>query len=288
VRWIVLVFGTTVVLSGCHLALPLESGSEDGPRPDAAVADQATFLDAVRDASPDRSMVDQATKDVTVPDEALPDLARVDQAAPDQAAPDQAAPDQAAPDQAVPDQAVPDQTLPDKAVPDLGLPVTYPYNSGYAVCTSPKNLSTTTCEKDTGTGLMTVDLLDDTKQIPYYIYLTFELDAQIAGKSCTKATVTLTVADQGNAKADQSGELWQVDVFDASTLAGGLPTKIKILGADKGPVQLSQPVSWDIPTSLLSAGTVYLGVFPTTNDGVEYWNSSPSAKTPPVLEVTCQ
>ena len=258
-RWIGLVVGTTVVLSGCHLALPLESGSEDGHRPDAAVADQVTFLDAVRDASPDRSMVDQAMKDVTVPDEALPDLARVDQAVPDQ------------------------------AVPDLGPPVTYTYTSGYAVCTSPQDLNTTKCENDTGQGLMTVDLLDDTKQIPYHIYLSFQLDAQIAGKVCTKATVTLTVADQGNAKADQSGKLWQVDTFDASSLALELPTQIKPLGADKGPVQLSQPVSWDIPTSLVSAsGTVYLGVFPTTTDGVEYWNSGPSAKTPPVLEVTCQ
>ena len=258
-RWIGLVVGTTVVLSGCHLALPLESGSEDGHRPDAAVADQVTFLDAVRDASPDRSMVDQAMKDVTVPDEALPDLARVDQAVPDQ------------------------------AVPDLGPPVTYTYTSGYAVCTSPQALNTTTCEKDTGLGLMTVDLYDATKQISYYIYLTFQLDAQIAGKACTKATVTLTVADQGNAKANQSGKLWQVDYFDATTLAGGLPTKIKLLGADQGQVVLSQPVSWDIPTSLVSAsGTVYLGVFPTTTDGVEYWNSGPSAKTPPVLEVTCQ
>lgn len=269
-----------MVLSGCHLALPLEPGSEDTHRSDAwTTTDQSTFLDASRDAPPDQTAVDQGAVDAPFPDSALIDLAQADLAVTDQMAPDRIAPDQ----------IVPDQMAPDQAVPDLGPPQVYTYTSGYAVCTSPQDLSTTQCEQDTGAGLMTVDLLDDTKQIPFYIYLSFDLDAQIAGKVCTAAAVTLTVADQGNAKADQSGELWQVSAFDANSLGLGLPTKLKKLGADQGPVALSQPVSWPIPTGLVSAnGTVYLGVFPTTSDGVEYWNSSKQAKTPPVLAVTCQ
>jgi hypothetical protein len=147
------------------------------------------------------------------------------------------------------------------------------------------------CEKSSGLGQMTVDSVNSglTGSPASAAFLSFALDAAFAGKQVLAVRLQLTVSNHSNANSNKSGEIWSVEPFTRPDLfttvpaqQGGAP-----LAVDLGPVVQLQVVEWQLPTSAVTAGqSVYLGVFPTSSDGVDYYAKISPA--PPKLIVEYQ
>lgn len=133
---------------------------------------------------------------------------------------------------------------------------------------------------------MSVDELVSATGARNEAYLRFDLDSAVAGKKIVSVKLRLVVSDKTSADSDQTGEVWEVASFTASGLYSGVPSKLgsSALAPDRGPVLEGDEVSWDLPTNLVKPnGSVFLGVFPVTSDGVEYWNKN--GDVPPKLVI---
>jgi len=143
------------------------------------------------------------------------------------------------------------------------------------------------CETATGAGQMSVDsqnsAIPGTGPDPQTAsFVSFPLDDAFAGKQVLSVTLEITVSNGVNAHSPASGEVWEVASFTLSSLAGTVPAKqgSAALAPDQGAVTQLQVVSWTLPNATVTAGqTLYLGVFPTATDGIDYTATGASAPT---------
>lgn len=122
---------------------------------------------------------------------------------------------------------------------------------------------------------------------PAAAFMRFEISNTLAGKIVTQVTLQVTVNNDANADGQASGEVWTVSSFTRPSLFTTVPTKVSKVGNSQGPVVQNQTVSWLLPSSLVTAGQpVFLGIFPTTTNGVDYYNAL--GLKPPTLIVDYQ
>ena len=163
-------------------------------------------------------------------------------------------------------------------------PGTVSYVATVAECTNPVQPDPALCEATTGINNLNVDLQDSTSGLAHITYLRFDLDAKISGKTVTALTLRLVATNEFKADSSNSGEVWQVTPFNLSDLSSKVPSKVgsTALAGDLGAVVQNQTMDWKLPVTIATPNApVYLGVYPTTDDGVNYWNSK--GLKPPTL-----
>ena len=105
-------------------------------------------------------------------------------------------------------------------------------------------------------------------------FFRFDLDQQLVGRVIESAFLELNVADFDEAKSPQTGELWEVEPFDPATTSVRSPARVGAnLAPSHGPVTPGTKVQLQIPpTKLRPNSSLYLGVLPSSNDGVDYYD----------------
>lgn len=123
---------------------------------------------------------------------------------------------------------------------------------------------------------MSVDSSDSTTLLPIHSFIRFDIDDAIMGKTIDTVTLRLKVTASMKASSTQSGEIWRVQLFTESSLHMSEPAKVggTPIGMDKGAVIQNQVLDWSLPASLVAPNQgVFLGVFPLSSDGVNYYNT---------------
>jgi hypothetical protein len=170
------------------------------------------------------------------------------------------------------------------------IPVHLNYGATLAACMDPALPDLTTCTDDKGAKQLAIDgMVDATGTRMFTAYIRFDTDAQLVGKTITAVSLILTNSGIGSADSDQSGEVWSVSAFTETTLSTMAPTKIGgvALAPTQGAVALGQVVTFVLPPGIVAANQpVYLGLYPDSGDGVQYWDTTGTA--PPVLHVDAQ
>lgn len=160
------------------------------------------------------------------------------------------------------------------------------FTATVAECISPTVFDPDACELSTGMGQMAVDTSDSATLLPIHSFIRFDIDGTIANKTIDAVTLRLTVTNDAKAPSNQSGEIWRVQSFTASSLEMSEPAKMGTspIGADKGAVTANQVLDWSLPTNIVAANQgVFLGVFPISSDGVNYYNTA--GAEPPRLTI---
>jgi hypothetical protein len=119
---------------------------------------------------------------------------------------------------------------------------------------------------------------------PIYAFLRFEVNGTIANKVVDAVTLRLTATDAPKAPGNASGEIWEVESFTMATLATTVPAKLgnTAISPNQGAVTQNQEISWPLPSGIVAPNTaVFLGLYPLSTDGVNYWNNDGAA--PPQL-----
>ncbi len=163
------------------------------------------------------------------------------------------------------------------------------YAASIAECIDPLVLDPDDCEADAGAGHLNVDLEDGATASPVQSYLAFPIDGAIAGHSVLDVTLSLTVSADLGSNSNSSGEIWLVSAFSLADLSSAEPTKIgnQPLAADLGSVALSRTVTFTLPPASVAPNTtLYLGIYPLSTNGVNYYNNA--GATPPQLSITYQ
>lgn len=163
------------------------------------------------------------------------------------------------------------------------------YLADVAACIDPIILDPDACEAANGADAMNIDENDTASTHPYHAFVSFELDSAFAGKTIQQVTLRLVVASYDKSAGDQSGEIWEVEQFDELDLDDYAPAKVgaAALAQSGGPVTQGQVVEWTLPVDFVAPEkNIYLGIFPVSDDGVDYWNDD--GAVPPVLVITYQ
>ncbi len=137
---------------------------------------------------------------------------------------------------------------------------------------------------------MSVDLVDvGQNNAEVHSFLRFDF-VEIPGPLHQLRLVLTTTSDPNAGSPDSTGELWQVNPFDYTTLetlGGPLNVGLNPIGANQGAIGSSAPVEWLLPPAgdIVVEGAAYFAVRPTSTDGVMYWAHNGSH--PPQLFMDC-
>ena len=103
-------------------------------------------------------------------------------------------------------------------------------------------------------------------------FFAFELDDSFTAGEVTAVTLELGSGGFGG-DSDQSGDVWQVAAFTRDDLFTSTPAQLGAdpVGVGVGQVSSCQVVSWPLSMTVEPNTTVYLGVFPTSYNGVDYF-----------------
>jgi hypothetical protein len=102
--------------------------------------------------------------------------------------------------------------------------------------------------------------------------LAFELDDSFIAANVVAVKLQLATGGLGS-ESESSGEVWEVAPFTRNDLFGTLPAK-------QGAAPIADPligvaactvVEWTLPLAVEPSTTVYLGVFPRSSNGVDYF-----------------
>jgi hypothetical protein len=155
---------------------------------------------------------------------------------------------------------------------DIG-PTHFEYVASVADCIDPLAPDLTACQARKGPSQLVSDRNDTATLTPWYAYVRFDFDSQLAGAKLASVVLRAAATDSADAPSNMSGEIWQVSEFTETDLATTVPTKLARLAPDQGAVVNRQIVEWQLPAMSIAAGTpLCLGILPTTDDGVHYWN----------------
>jgi hypothetical protein len=160
---------------------------------------------------------------------------------------------------------------------------TVEYEATLAVCTEPGVFDPAHCALEAGVDQFTIDASDVDGNVSNG-WLRFELDDQIEGVDIAGAELVLHVGNEELDDSDQTGEVWLVEPFDATTLTMYDPGALEILAEDMGAVAVDTIVVFELPSAVITPTSVlYLGLFATTDDGLDYY--SHTAIDPPRLVI---
>lgn len=161
----------------------------------------------------------------------------------------------------------------------------FTYAATVAECASPNIVDPMYCRSINGNTQLVVDEKDSTTNLPWYAFVRFDLDGAIAGKIVSSVTLRVVATTNGKADGPNSGDVWRVSAFSLQSLQQNqLPAKqgSSKLAGSQGAVKEQQVVEWPLPVSTVSpSAPVYLGIYLTTSDGVNYWNTD--GEEPPQL-----
>jgi hypothetical protein len=173
--------------------------------------------------------------------------------------------------------------------PPGAMPMTFIFPAAIAECINPAVPSTANCRSVNGDTQMVVDADDSSTNNPWLGFVRFDIDDKVAGKTVTQVRLQLRTTSNSKAPATKSGAIWQVQSFTLASLSMTVPAHVGAtpLGPDKGAVSQNMTLTWQMPTSLVTANNgVFFSVETTSGDGTNYWNTS--GTTPPVLIVDVQ
>jgi len=131
------------------------------------------------------------------------------------------------------------------------------------------------CKTAAGTAELTVDRSTEiagNDNVTAAAMLTFTLDDSFTAGEVT--AVTLEMASGGfGGDTDESGEVWEVAPFARADLFTATPAKVGAdpVGPGIGQVISCEVVSWPLSLAVEPNTTVYLGVFPTSTNGADYF-----------------
>ena len=154
---------------------------------------------------------------------------------------------------------------------------THEFVAAIALCTDPVMLDPDACEGATGPNHMRVDTqFTELGNEPATAWLRFDVDDTVVVTGSTTVTLQLVVGDTPDGDSNASGEVWEVEPFTAADLSNTQPATVgAVLGDDLGAVTFGETVQWSLPSTLIAPGeSVYLGVLPVSNNGVDYWNAN--------------
>lgn len=174
------------------------------------------------------------------------------------------------------------------ATTDPGGGGSYAYVAVIAECVGP-GLDPDACEAITDPDAIQTDAQDIATGGPIYSFLRFDLDDAFAGAQVTSVTLRMHTADYDSAESEQSGEIFEVEPFERDDLYVGAPAQVgnTPIGPDVGPVAGDQDVTWALPETIaVAGGSIYLGLFPASEDGVHYWDETTA--DPPTVIVVAQ
>lgn len=162
------------------------------------------------------------------------------------------------------------------------------YPAVVADCINPDLPDPDACATEVAQNRMTVDTEFDAVNDPTArnVYLRFDLDGTLAGKTIDAVNVRLHVPNTSGSDSTQSGEIWVVDPFDRQALFVGPPAQVggSPVSPNLGAVALDSDVLFPLPNnSVTPGGNVYLGILPLSTNGVDYFNNAGAA--PPALVV---
>jgi hypothetical protein len=162
------------------------------------------------------------------------------------------------------------------------------YAAAVADCINPGLPDPDACALEVGQNRMTVDSEFDaiSDPTPRHVYLRFNLDGILAGKTIDAVNVRLHVPDTNGSNSTHSGDMWEVAPFDRQALFVGPPAQVgsSPISPNLGAVGIDSDVLFPLPTdSVTAGGSVYLGILPLSTNGVDYLNNGGSE--PPALVV---
>jgi hypothetical protein len=175
--------------------------------------------------------------------------------------------------------------LPSQIEPDASFEGALSYPATVAECVDPMQPDPAKCRMIKGNTQLVIDNKDATTGHPWNAFIRFDLDDALAGHTVTHVALRVTATDDSLAPSPDSGTPYSVAAFTLQSLTGTLPAKVGgPLVASKGPVTQLEAIDFELPPAIAAASSpVYIGLFPTNNDGVNYWNRD--GATPPVLLV---
>jgi len=169
-------------------------------------------------------------------------------------------------------------------------PITVEYMASVTDCVNPASPNPDDCAQSAGAGKLRIDTDDNNTHQPWEAYLRFDLDNQLAGRTPTKITLYVTTTSDSSAPSPNSGEIWEVGMFDRNSLFSSAPAKMgaSSLAGDLGSVAKSMTCSWTLVSSTLVGAnkSVYLGLLPLSSDYALYYGKD--GTTPPKLVIVAQ
>jgi hypothetical protein len=164
-----------------------------------------------------------------------------------------------------------------------GGPLSIEYEATLAVCTEPGVFDPEHCALEAGDDQFTIDAADVDGQVSNG-WLRFDLDDQLEGAELVSAELVLRVGPEEFDESDQTGEVWLVEAFDALSLMTADPGALEIVAEDLGAVAVDTVVVFELPLAVIVPGSaLYLGLFATTDDGLDYL--SHTSDDPPRLVI---
>ncbi len=106
------------------------------------------------------------------------------------------------------------------------------------------------------------------------VFLRFNVDSTVAGKTVTAVTLSLKVGSQGGNESNSTGDVWRVSAFTRPALFSGVPSKVGStpVAGDLGAASLGATITFTLPSGLPQASTpLYLGRLP----GLDQWHGLP-------------
>ncbi len=163
------------------------------------------------------------------------------------------------------------------------------YTATIAECLDPTLPDPDQCKAVNGAAQLVIDTSDSQTLNPWQAYLRFELDDAIAGKRVVAVTLVAVATDNVKAPGPDTGSIWRVEQFTASSLFNTTPVQLdsQPLAGSQGPVVKLQPINWPLPIDLVAPNSaVFLGLLPNNSDGVNYSNLA--GPSPPRLIIDVQ
>jgi hypothetical protein len=112
---------------------------------------------------------------------------------------------------------------------------------------------------------------------PWYAFVRFDLDGAIASMKVERVTLRVVATSNSKSAGPNTGDVWRVSAFTLQSLQlNQLPSKqgTSKLAGTQGAVKPLDVVEWPLSPSLVQPDQpVYLGIYLTTSDGVNYWNT---------------
>ncbi len=149
------------------------------------------------------------------------------------------------------------------------------YTGVVADCIDPTLPDPDACETFVGTGALTVDGNRVTTATPRHAFLRFDLDGVLQGATIDAVALRVVVTNGSGADSTSTAEVWEVAPFTRPDLFMAEPAQVSAgpVSPDQGAVVQGQEVLFPLPTTLVVAdGSVFLGLFPLTSNGVDYFN----------------
>jgi hypothetical protein len=168
--------------------------------------------------------------------------------------------------------------------------ITKTYDAVIAECLDPMFPSAMACRSVNGNTQLVIDTKDTMTVGAWNAYIRFDLDDTLAGKAITKVTLRVMATTDSRAPGPSTGSVFRTGSFTQFSLEGTAPSIMgNAIAGSQGAVVANAPVSWPLPTSLMTgaaSGSVYLAIVPNSDDGVNYYNTD--GTTPPRLIVEAQ